>query len=100
MSNEKRLIDVNGLVSLFTNSPVYGASSIVRKIVKIINDFPTVDAVEVVRCKDCWLFDKTGYDEDNEYEEDLSLHSGWCKAWRRETQGCRFCSYGERREGE
>ena len=63
-------------------------------------DVPTVDAVEVVRCQDCRCFDKTGYDEENAYEEDLSLHMGWCAEWRRGTQACRFCSYGERREGE
>ena len=71
-----------------------------ERVLDIVEDAFACDVVEVVRCKDCWLFDKTGYDEDNEHEEDLSLHSGWCKAWRRETQGCHFCSYGERREGE
>ena len=46
-------------------------------------------AVPVVRCKDCRWFDKTGYEEDNAHEEDLSLHMGWCANWRRGTQGLR-----------
>ena len=54
----------------------------------------------LVRCKDCCWFNKRGYEEDNEHEEDLSLHRGFCLHWRRGTQACRFCSYGERREGE
>ena len=58
------------------------------------------DVVEVVRCKDCNHFNKQGYYEDNAHEDDLTLHMGFCLMLRRETQACRFCSYGERREGE
>jgi hypothetical protein len=50
-----------------------------------IVDAPTVDAVEVVRCKDCKKW---------EYDENFS---GWCVEWRRRTLGDHFCSYGERR---
>jgi len=53
------------------------------------------DVMPVVRCKDCQWFDKTGYD--NAHEDDLSLHMGWCTSWRRGTQACAFCSYGERK---
>ena len=65
-----------------------------------IDAMPTMDAVEVCRCKDCRWFDKAGYEEDNAHEDDLSLHMGWCADWRRGTQACGFCSHGERREGE
>ena len=58
------------------------------------------DVVKVVRCKDCIWFSKTGYDEDNTHEDDLNLHMGHCSVFRTGTQACRFCSYGERREGE
>ena len=54
----------------------------------------------VVRCKDCIWFSKTGYDEENAHEDDLNLHMGHCSVFRTGTQACRFCSYGERREGE
>ena len=56
-----------------------------------------VDAVEVVRCKDCRWFDKRGYAGINTHEEDLTLHRGWCVVWRGGTQACGFCSSGERR---
>ena len=110
MANEKRLIDANALKDDFRR---YMADRFDRErcvseescitcgrvclFQRTINNAPTVDAVEVVRCKDCRLFDKTGYEEANEHEEDLSLHMGWCAEWRRGTQACRFCSYGERR---
>lgn len=45
----------------------------------------SVDAVEVVRCKDC---------KEWEYDENFS---GWCNMWRRRTHGNHFCSYGERK---
>ena len=63
-----------------------------------LNSLPAADVVEVVRCKNCRWFDKTGFEEYNAPEEDLSLHSGWCKSWRKGTQACVFCSYGERKD--
>mgnify|MGYP007066584802 CR=1 FL=1 len=60
--------------------------------IKIIDNAPTVDAVEVVRCRDCEHF-KIG--EDNVY---------YC---RRDKLGrgifmrkSDFCSYGERKDGD
>ena len=53
-----------------------------------ISKLTTVDAVSVVRCKDCKKW---------EYDENFS---GWCTEWRRRTHGDHFCSCGERREGE
>ena len=57
-----------------------------------LNNSPTVDAVQVVRCKDCkhaWIH-PCGYvychrDGRNAYEMTFNLDS--------------FCSYGERKEG-
>lgn len=58
---------------------------------EIINNAPTVDAVEVVRCKDCkWLYDG----------EDMyccTTHTGLALIKR---DGSSFCSYGERRAGD
>ena len=45
-SNEKRLIDVNDIYSLFNQS------GIARLHVSDIDTIPRVDAVEVVRCRD------------------------------------------------
>ena len=90
MANEKRLIDANAL-----RDKLYEADAITMNGVAIINQFPTVDAVEVVRCKDC-------------------KHKGWIQepCHGKSVDYCRvldfcinnadkcFCSYGERREGE
>ena len=47
-----------------------------------IKDAPTIDAVEVVRCKECTLF---GY-------------MGWCSFWGEDVDEEGFCSYGEEAE--
>ena len=52
---------------------------------------PTVDAVEVVRCKDCKHFDE---------EKALRCGGIWCGYWGTDPDPDDFCSYGERREGE
>ena len=65
------------------------------KLMGAINSQPTVDAVKVVRCRDCKY--RIGGEE------------GWCidgipfngdDMGRVETEGNDFCSYGERREDE
>lgn len=56
------------------------------------------DVVKVVRCEKCQMFDKTGYDDDNAHEENLTLHVGYCHVWQMGTQACCFCSHGERKD--
>ena len=109
MANEKRLIDANALKALFDerydhafmqahtrpNIAHWGGYSIgVNWGRNIIADAPTVDAVEVVRCKDC----------NNCCETVDRFGKGlFCKRWSRDwkrVQPDDFCSYGERREGE
>ena len=51
----------------------------------IIDVQPTVDAVEVVRCKDCEFYDK---------DEKWCRRLGLCGAFNEND----FCSHGERRE--
>ena len=62
MANEKRLIDANALTDKFlrhyTKQEKKGNLSFVACEIKqgfadMVNEAPTVDAVEVVRCKDC-----------------------------------------------
>lgn len=80
---KKRLIDANALSSIAFQIKQYGKG--IRCVVDLndIDDIPTLDAVEVVRCKDCAV-----------------PHNKWT--------GCpklnglipppeHFCSYGERR---
>ena len=88
MENEIRLIDANALKAKMRNTSRY------FYIKYDIDEAPTVDAVPVVRCKDC-----------KHYHTEL----GWCDVnstfikehseWRMFNDDD-FCSYGERREGE
>lgn len=74
-----RLIDADELIVM-----EYGGIKFVPK--EFIDDAPTVDAVEVVRCKDCKWFNDFGCairivdDSDKPTEND-------------------YCSFGERKDG-
>ena len=53
MENEKRLTDVNPIIrNLTAMKSMYDAISL-DGVIKALEDAPTVDAVEVVRCKEC-----------------------------------------------
>ena len=58
MATEKRLIDANALMKSIRNFRWVGAPNTLQLMFSylriIIRDQPTVDAVEVVRCKDCF----------------------------------------------
>ena len=85
MANEKRLIDANALIAEYDRVHI-GEPGKARKLME---DAPTIDAVEVVRCKDCkWL-----YDEMDDY---------CCRSHRGLVRICEnsFCSYGERKDNE
>ena len=58
----------------------------------IVNLQPTVDAVELVRCKDCVFFDDTEPDFYNGCE------SYYCKLHRAYMRGAYFCSCGRRED--
>ena len=63
----------------------------IEEFVRFLKKQPTVDAVEVVRCKDCkyWQDNNDGYP----HEE--------CRWGNGETPDANdFCSYGERKEGD
>ena len=49
MGNEKRLIDANALIAEYDRVHI-GEPGKARKLME---DAPTIDAVEVVRCKNC-----------------------------------------------
>ena len=77
-SNEKRLIDANALLEKLKKKSRYFT-------VKFdIEEAPTVDAVEVVRCKVCKYHNKPPCP--------MRLSFNW-------TEDYDFCSYGERKEG-
>lgn len=92
-SNEKRLIDANAFLKDILTAGIgktiieYSESDIGYMIRKR----PTVDAVEVVRCRDC----KHGELDDPDFPDQyFCSYDG--SAWN---GGDHFCSYGEREEG-
>lgn len=71
---------------------LYDADAITFRGLAILNTFPTVDAVEVIRCKDC---------EHRFYNEDMGMFA--CDCWGGGFDGVRdddFCSRGERKDDE
>ena len=86
MANEKRLINANAMRQAWLengeNEYVYDTNAVLESI----DAQPTVDAVEVVRCKDC------------KYYEPAEKH---CRgAGKAEYEANDFCSYGERKDNE
>ena len=93
MENEKRLIDANAFIKehcadckYFNVDGICTKEDPVCGSVMIVNDLPTVDAVEVVRCRDCKHYD-TNYCSDGQ---------GWCSKVVGYRYGGWFCAAGER----
>jgi hypothetical protein len=82
MTTKKQLIDVRNVYSLFIKN---GTASLHVADIDLI---PRVDAVEVVRCKDCKHYDK---------RYALTPGGVWCAYWGVDPLADDFCSYGERR---
>ena len=79
-----RLIDADQLIKEANADGAYGYVD-----AKQIADAPTVDAVEVVRCRECKHCDPETHHCDH--------HMGTVAPLRRKPDD--FCSYGERKEG-
>ena len=92
MANEKPLIDVNSLIEdleLLAKHADSLRQSVILGVVHTIKARSTVDAVEVVRCRDCkWLYD--------------GMDDYCCRSHRGLVRICEnsFCSYGERKDGD
>lgn len=87
MENEKRLIDANALIAGYDRVHI-GEPGKARKLME---DAPTIDAVEVVRCKDCIR----RYDTD---ECPMCFLSGGLYVECTQDDG--FCDLGERKDNE
>ena len=103
--SEKRMIDANALMSYMDECSKESRFRVYYGYAKsFIDDAPTVDAVPVVRCKDC----KYWSDEDGTLPRSDGVlfarckvhnylldgrHTGWCPTEND------FCSYGERKGG-
>lgn len=97
---EKQMIDANSILDNFlkrytemerAGNLVFAACEIKQDFADMISNAPTVDAVEVVRCKDC----KYG-DWDSEPHDAIVCMRTKDGFWR---SGNDFCSYGKRKEG-
>ena len=91
---EQRLIDVNKLIDFIDVGHLRYPGELCYSEVDVANFLlhaPTVDAVPVVRCKDC----KFG-DWDSEPDDAMVCMRTKDGFWR---SGNDFCSYGERKEG-
>ena len=91
MANEKRLIDANAFLKDILTAGI--GKTIVEysesDIGYMIRKRPTVDAVEVVRCRECKYCDPENHHCDH--------YMGTSAPLRRKPDD--FCSYGERKEG-
>lgn len=62
MATEKRLIDANALLKALGYDPMKFWTITPESTFGIVLNAPTVDAVEVVRCKDCKYFEMNPFD--------------------------------------
>ena len=92
MADKKRLIDVNETKEHIWNVMKSFRSTLSLRlwllVIKLLDDMPTVDAEEVVRCKGCrhWHYSTT-----------KDFHYCMYTMMGRVTKPDDFCSYGERR---
>lgn len=101
MANEKRLIDAKAGKKVFSAiAQPAEYKGVIHMVVPIseIDKLPTVDAVEVVRCRECMHWKPTGSKAGNSFSD--MEYIGGCEF----TNYCRresdFCSYGERKDGD
>ena len=88
----KRLIDAYSAKEALEYTLVGDAASMAQRV---IDSQPTVDAVPVVRCRECKHWKPTGSKAGNSFS-DMEYIGGceFTKYCRRESD---FCSYGERK---
>ena len=91
--SEPRLIDANALKTRINNVPMHGDTDvfyeIMSELVSVVAAAPTIDAVAVVRCKDCR---KRGGKNCPFFEDSDETMHDW-------TEPDGYCSLAERRQG-
>ena len=94
-----RLINANRAISRVDEIPLLedknqaffeGCRYMKKRVLKILRTSKTIDAVEVVRCKDC-LYWQSGENECEKWE--------YCTFHNIGIGPYSFCSYGERKDG-
>lgn len=107
MATEKRLIDANALIESgydvtldkvfpdWAELPDSTKEAVCKHgqyLKKMINELPSVEAVEVVRCKDCVF---CHYNSSNETYKCSTMNGMY-----RTVEPNEFCSYGERKDND
>lgn len=88
MADEKRLIDANMLKANFVVLGEFAKDLWHAGTIRsAIDNAPAVDAVEVVRCRECKSYE-AGY---------VRQDHGWCTEWGTAVRASGFCHHGERR---
>lgn len=83
-----RLIDADEIRNKLKQKEINPATIFINEVlIGLLDDAPTVDAVEVVRCEDC-----------KHWERDVIFKDGWCRGKRQYEDD--FCSHGERRKAD
>lgn len=108
-----RLIDADEFEDALENteydiSPAYEPDGYSHKLIcEVLEETPTVDAVPVVRCKDCVSFEQKGKYPAGMPEYPGEMPYGYCYHWDYEegmlpnqVDGNDFCSYGKRKVDE
>ena len=91
MTDREKLIDADAFLEKMKRTSRY------FDVVFDVEEMPTVDAVEVVRCRKCKHWKPSGSKAGNSFSD--MEYIGGCEFtnyYRRESD---FCSYGERKEG-
>lgn len=93
-----RLIDADLFESFSANYKGYDRKSYIagaEAVLKSIDNAPTVDAVSVVRCKNCANRGKKHQCPMMKASDDVYYGS-----WQDDTEDNYFCSFGESKDGE
>lgn len=103
LSSEKRLIDANKIIndiglymaenSYLNDTPL----DILKMVIDWIKDSQAVDAVPMVRCRDCKHWKPSGSKAGNSFSD--MEYIGGCEFIKYYCRESDFCSYGERKEG-
>ena len=83
-----RLIDADALVTEYYKNPSY------INLCTVINTAPTIDAVPVVRCKDCKWFRTYP----NGLNDCIKMNERASTEWELCNEPEDYCSYGERKD--
>lgn len=93
-----RLIDADALLEATSNfCDDYKVHLTDQKVLVWIDHAPTIDAVPVVRCRECKHWKPTGSQAGSSFSD--MEYIGGCEFKKYCIRESDFCSYGERKEG-